>query len=122
MCVPSGDHEGQSSCTALRVTRRHPEPSARITQISVSRASSAVGSGLRRKTIRRPSGDHAAANSAAGEPAVRFRGRLPTDVKENQVEWPQPADYDERRYELLLRNFEAGDRRVPWAPTLMPNR
>jgi len=45
-----------------------------------------------------------------------------TDVPENRRAWPQPADYDPRRYELLLRNCEAGDPRVPWAPTWMPNR
>ena len=26
------------------------------------------------------------------------------------------------RYELLLRNFEAGDDRIPWNPIWMPNR
>lgn len=45
-----------------------------------------------------------------------------TDVPENRREWPKPADYDESRYELLLRNFEAGDLRVPWNPVWMPNR
>jgi len=45
-----------------------------------------------------------------------------TDVPENQREWVKPANYDPRRYELLLRNFEAGDLRAPWSPTLMPNR
>ncbi|MBI1899726.1 MAG: FAD-dependent oxidoreductase [Planctomycetia bacterium] len=45
-----------------------------------------------------------------------------TDVPENRRPWPQPADYDPPRYELLLRNFEAGDYRVPWNPILMPNR
>ncbi|MEX0613306.1 MAG: FAD-dependent oxidoreductase, partial [Pirellulales bacterium] len=45
-----------------------------------------------------------------------------TDVAENRRPWPKPADYDESRYELLLRNFEAGDHRVPWHPTWMPNR
>jgi hypothetical protein len=45
-----------------------------------------------------------------------------TDAPENRRAWPKPADYDPARYELLLRNFEAGDRRVPWAPTWMPNR
>jgi FAD dependent oxidoreductase len=45
-----------------------------------------------------------------------------TDVPENRRPWPKPANYDESRYELLLRNFEAGDRRVPWHPTWMPNR
>ena len=41
-----------------------------------------------------------------------------TDVPENRRPWPKPADYDESRYELLLRNFEAGDDRVPVAPAL----
>lgn len=45
-----------------------------------------------------------------------------TDVPENRIDWPKPATYDERTYELLLRNFEAGDRRVPWNPVRMPNR
>ncbi|MFH1746514.1 MAG: FAD-dependent oxidoreductase [Planctomycetota bacterium] len=44
-----------------------------------------------------------------------------TDEPENRRPWPQPADYDPQRYELLLRNFEAGDRRIPWHPVKMPN-
>jgi len=35
---------------------------------------------------------------------------------------PQPEGYDEKTYELLLRNFEAGDHRAPWNPVRMPNR
>jgi predicted dehydrogenase len=45
-----------------------------------------------------------------------------TDVPENRRQWPKPADYDEARYELLVRNFEAGDTRSPWNPIWMPNR
>jgi len=45
-----------------------------------------------------------------------------TDVPENRRAWPRPPDYDPLRYELLLRNFEAGDHRVPWYPVMMPNR
>ena len=45
-----------------------------------------------------------------------------TDVPENRRPWPKPANYDESRYELLLRNFEAGDHRAPWHPLWMPNR
>ncbi len=45
-----------------------------------------------------------------------------TDRPENRRPWPRPAGYDERQYELLLRNFEAGDHRLPWHPVLMPNR
>lgn len=45
-----------------------------------------------------------------------------TDVPRNRRPWPKPDDYDPLRYELLLRNFEAGDQRVPWHPVMMPNR
>jgi FAD dependent oxidoreductase len=45
-----------------------------------------------------------------------------TDRPANRRPWPKPENYDERQYELLLRNFEAGDLRLPWHPLLMPNR
>lgn len=45
-----------------------------------------------------------------------------TDVPENRRPWPKPEGYDPMRYELLLRNFEAGDLRIPWNPVWMPNR
>ena len=45
-----------------------------------------------------------------------------TDHPDNRRPWPKPADYIELNYELLLRNFEAGDLRVPWHPLWMPNR
>lgn len=45
-----------------------------------------------------------------------------TDVAENRLPFEKPAGYDERRYELLLRNFEAGETKVPWSPFMMPNR
>ena len=45
-----------------------------------------------------------------------------TDVAANRKPWPKPADYDESRYEILFRNFEAGDDRAPWHPLFMPNR
>jgi hypothetical protein len=44
-----------------------------------------------------------------------------SNVPENRVPFPKPADYDEKQYELLLRNFEAGDLRFPLKPDLMPN-
>ncbi|MCC6493140.1 MAG: FAD-dependent oxidoreductase [Pirellulales bacterium] len=44
-----------------------------------------------------------------------------SNVPENSVPFARPADYDEARYELLLRNFEAGDLRVPFHPLMMPN-
>ena len=45
-----------------------------------------------------------------------------TDVAENRLPFEKPSGYDERRYELLLRNFEAGETKVPWSPFMMPNR
>jgi len=45
-----------------------------------------------------------------------------TDVPENRVPFSKPADYDEREYELLFRNFEADDMRLPLGISMMPNR
>jgi hypothetical protein len=53
--------------------------------------------------------------------AYNFR-MCTTDVPENRRAWPKPEGYDEKQYELLLRNFEAGDHRAPWNPVWMPNR
>ena len=39
----------------------------------------------------------------------------------NRVAFAKPAAYDERQYELLLRNFEAGDLRLPFSPDRVPN-
>ena len=44
-----------------------------------------------------------------------------SNVPENSTPFPKPADYDEAMYELLLRNFEAGDLRIPMHPLMMPN-
>lgn len=44
-----------------------------------------------------------------------------TRVKANKVEWPRPEGYDEKDFELLLRNVEAGDLRMPFKPDPMPN-
>ncbi len=53
--------------------------------------------------------------------AYNFR-MCTTDIPENRRMWPKPDGYDPARYELLLRNCEAGDHRVPWNPIFMPNR
>ena len=38
-----------------------------------------------------------------------------TDRPDNRRAWPKPAGYDEKRvWELLLRDFEASDHRLPW--------
>lgn len=44
-----------------------------------------------------------------------------TDVPANRVPFEKPADYDEKKYELLFRNFEAGDLRIPLKIDRMPN-
>lgn len=44
-----------------------------------------------------------------------------SDVPENRVPFPKPTDYNEKLYELLLRNFEAGDMRLPLKIDRMPN-
>ncbi|MDA1038742.1 MAG: FAD-dependent oxidoreductase [Planctomycetota bacterium] len=45
-----------------------------------------------------------------------------TDHPENRIPFIKPSGYDELWYELLLRNFEAGEATVPWLPGPMPNR
>ncbi|MCA9172805.1 MAG: FAD-dependent oxidoreductase, partial [Planctomycetales bacterium] len=44
-----------------------------------------------------------------------------SNVASNRVPFPKPAGYEEKRFELLLRNFEAGDLRFPMHPAMMPN-
>jgi hypothetical protein len=53
--------------------------------------------------------------------AYNFR-MCTTDVPENRLDWEKPDNYDERWFELALRNVEAGDERISWAPSWMPNR
>ncbi len=45
-----------------------------------------------------------------------------TDVPENRVPFTRPEGFREIEYELLFRNFEAGDRRLPLKIDMMPNR
>jgi hypothetical protein len=45
-----------------------------------------------------------------------------TDHPENRIPFTKPADYDPLLYELLLRNFEAGETGEPWINSSMPNR
>ena len=45
-----------------------------------------------------------------------------TDVPANRIPFAKPDGYDERDYELLFRNFEAGESVVPWINSQMPNR
>ena len=45
-----------------------------------------------------------------------------TDHPENRIPFAKPEGYDERWYELLLRNYEAGETGLPWINSSMPNR
>ncbi len=53
--------------------------------------------------------------------AYGFRMCL-TDHPDNRIPFEKPAGYEERNYELLFRNYEAGETRVPWINSAMPNR
>lgn len=53
--------------------------------------------------------------------AYNFR-MCTTDDPNNKLDWEKPANYDEAWFELALRNVEAGDLRISWAPSWMPNR
>ncbi|WP_339880106.1 FAD-dependent oxidoreductase [uncultured Algoriphagus sp.] len=45
-----------------------------------------------------------------------------TDHPDNRIPFQKPAGYDEINYELLFRNFEAGETQLPWINSSMPNR
>ena len=45
-----------------------------------------------------------------------------TDHPENRIPFHKPEGYDPLWYELLLRNFEAGEAGMPWINSAMPNR
>lgn len=45
-----------------------------------------------------------------------------TDHPENRVPFAKPEGYNEQWYELLLRNYEAGETGLPWINAPMPNR
>ena len=68
-------------------------------------------------------GEDGAGEDGAGDHRIQaycFRMCM-SNVPANSVPFPKPRGYDEGRYELLLRNFEAGDHRVPMHAALMPN-
>jgi len=56
-----------------------------------------------------------------GEQAYCFRMCL-TDHPDNRIPFEKPEGYNDLNYELLFRNFEAGETRVPWINSSMPNR
>jgi hypothetical protein len=76
-------------------------------------------SGLLPRVHAGPPGEEGSADKRVQ--AYNFRLCL-TDVKVNQIPFTKPDGYDPLQFELLLRNFEAGETRAPWNPILMPNR
>lgn len=45
-----------------------------------------------------------------------------TDHPDNRIPFHKPEGYDEKNYELLIRNYEAGEKTLPWINSAMPNR
>jgi hypothetical protein len=45
-----------------------------------------------------------------------------TDHPDNRIPFAKPEGYEEKWYELLLRNYEAGETGLPWINSSMPNR
>ncbi|MGY8652546.1 MAG: FAD-dependent oxidoreductase [Verrucomicrobiia bacterium] len=45
-----------------------------------------------------------------------------TDHPDNRLPFAKPGGYNEQWYELLLRNYEAGETGLPWINSPMPNR
>ena len=45
-----------------------------------------------------------------------------TDHAENRIPFAKPEGYNGQWYELLLRNYEAGETGLPWINSSMPNR
>jgi hypothetical protein len=45
-----------------------------------------------------------------------------TDYPENRIPFEKPENYNKLDYELLLRNYEAGESGFPWINSKMPNR
>jgi hypothetical protein len=69
-------------------------------------------------------GPHGPGPEGAGDRRVQaycFRMCL-TDHPDNRIPFEKPTDYDPLQYELLLRNFEAGESGFPWINSSMPNR
>ncbi len=45
-----------------------------------------------------------------------------TDHPDNRIPFKKPEEYKEINYELLFRNYEAGETQLPWINSSMPNR
>jgi hypothetical protein len=77
------------------------------------------GSGLLPFINPKDPGKEGSANK--GVQAYCFRMCL-TNHPENRIPFEKPANYNELEYELLLRNYETGEKGFPWINSDMPNR
>lgn len=68
-----------------------------------------------------PAGPGAEGSGDRRVQAYCFRMCL-TDHPDNRIPFHKPEGYNERWYELLLRNYEGGERGLPWINSAMPNR
>jgi len=68
-----------------------------------------------------PKGPGKEGSANKGVQAYCFRMCL-TDHPGNRIPFEKPATYNEPDYELLLRNYEAGEKGFPWINSDMPNR
>lgn len=68
-----------------------------------------------------PDGPGEEGSGDARAQAFCFRMCL-TDHPVNRIPFVRPGGYDPLVYELLLRNFEAGEKGMPWINSSMPNR
>lgn len=68
-----------------------------------------------------PKGPGKEGSANKGVQAYCFRMCL-TNHPENRIPFEKPSDYNELEYELLLRNYEAGEKGFPWINSDMPNR
>jgi len=68
-----------------------------------------------------PNGPGKEGEGDARAQAFCFRMCL-TDHPPNRLPFAKPDGYDPLHFELLLRNFEAGERGMPWINSAMPNR
>jgi len=68
-----------------------------------------------------PKGPGKVGSGNKGVQAYCFRMCL-TDHPDNRIPFEKPAGYNEMEYELLLRNYEAGEKGFPWINSAMPNR
>ncbi|HLO79503.1 MAG TPA: FAD-dependent oxidoreductase [Chitinophagaceae bacterium] len=68
-----------------------------------------------------PKGPGQEGSGSKGVQAYCFRLCL-TNHPDNRIPFEKPASYNELDYELLLRNYEAGEKGFPWINSDMPNR